>query len=65
MNDTLCRWCGEGTYQAVVKATTETFIGGRGRHSVERLGLRAVSTASWLVLRCAGCGHTEWFLVRQ
>lgn len=33
----MCHWCSEPNYQAVVKPTTDVYVGGKGPYSIERL----------------------------
>lgn len=47
-----CRWCGTGTYQVLVNPEHGNF---------RNLGLGGSQPEKWKVLRCASCGHVQWF----
>ena len=65
MNDTTCRWCGEGEYRDIVRpADPAVQWAGRRPDSVAQYGLTETGH-EWQWKHCRECGHLELFLLRE
>ena len=56
--DRICTWCGDICEDVVSPHREDT-----AAKLLELTGLTPPNAERWRVLRCAGCGHLEWFVV--